>query len=80
MRAHETRLYSAVYGEHMAELKPVIQPSGSDSAALDNVFEILTTAEALAADGEVPADPRRLGRPRRHAAARSATCSAIATR
>jgi len=45
MRAHETRLYSAVYGEHMAELKPVIQPSGSDSAALDNVFEILTTEE-----------------------------------
>ena len=45
MRAHETRLQSPVYGDHMAELKPVIQPGGSDSAALDNVFEIMTTEE-----------------------------------
>lgn len=45
MSAHETRLYSAVYGERMSDLKPVIQPGGSDSAQLDNVFEILTTQE-----------------------------------
>ncbi len=43
MRAHETRLYSETYGERMAELKPVIQPGGSDSGQLDNVFEIMTT-------------------------------------
>jgi glutamate synthase (NADPH) large chain len=45
MRAHETRLYSAVYGERIAELKPVIQAGGSDSAQLDNVMEILATEE-----------------------------------
>nr|WP_243735614.1 glutamate synthase large subunit [Dongia mobilis] len=45
MAAHETRLYSGIYGERMADLKPVIQAGGSDSAALDNVFEILTTQE-----------------------------------
>ncbi|WP_374370019.1 glutamate synthase large subunit [Dongia sp.] len=45
MNAHETRLYSSVYGDRMADLKPVIQAGGSDSAQLDNVFEVLTTHE-----------------------------------
>ncbi|HVI89837.1 MAG TPA: glutamate synthase large subunit [Dongiaceae bacterium] len=45
MTAHETRMDSGVYGEHMAELKPVVQSGGSDSAALDNVFEIMVTEE-----------------------------------
>ncbi|MGE0120545.1 MAG: glutamate synthase large subunit [Dongiaceae bacterium] len=41
MRAHETRMATAVYGDYMADIKPVIQPGGSDSAALDNVFEAM---------------------------------------
>ncbi|MEX0810154.1 MAG: glutamate synthase large subunit [Dongiaceae bacterium] len=41
MKAHETRMDTPTYGAHMADVKPVIQPSGSDSAALDNVFEAL---------------------------------------
>ncbi|MDY0881784.1 glutamate synthase large subunit [Dongia soli] len=45
MTAHETRMESGIYGGHMAELKPVIQSGGSDSAALDNVFEIMVTEE-----------------------------------
>ena len=45
MSAHETRLSSGVYGDRMSDLKPVIQAGGSDSAALDNVFEVLTTHE-----------------------------------
>ncbi len=45
MTAHETRMESGVYGEHMAELKPVIQSGGSDSAVLDNVFEIMVTED-----------------------------------
>ncbi|HWT96098.1 MAG TPA: glutamate synthase large subunit, partial [Terriglobales bacterium] len=45
MTAHETRMDSGVYGEHMGELKPVVQSGGSDSAALDNVFEIMVTEE-----------------------------------
>ena len=41
MKATRSAWYSPVYGERIAELKPVIQPGGSDSAALDNVFEIM---------------------------------------
>ena len=41
MRAHETRMAAAAYGEHMPEIKPIIQPGGSDSAALDNLFEAM---------------------------------------
>jgi glutamate synthase (NADPH/NADH) large chain len=41
MKAHETRMAAAAYGEHMPEIKPIIQPGGSDSASLDNVFEAM---------------------------------------
>ena len=44
MKSHETRLQAPVFGEHVEELKPVIQAGGSDSAALDNVFEVLVRA------------------------------------
>ncbi|MDB5368387.1 MAG: gltB [Rhodospirillales bacterium] len=44
MAAHEPRMYAEQFGAHMEDLKPVIQPGGSDSAALDNVFEILARA------------------------------------
>lgn len=44
MKAHETRLSSPVFGERIEDLKPIIQPGGSDSAALDNVFELLVRA------------------------------------
>src|SRR6185369_6826661 len=41
MKAHETRMSTPVYGEQMEAMKPIVQPGGSDSAALDNVFEAL---------------------------------------
>src|SRR5579863_2643080 len=41
MKSHETRLASEVFGEAIDEVKPVIQSGGSDSAALDAVFELL---------------------------------------
>ncbi|MGA3304581.1 MAG: glutamate synthase large subunit [Stellaceae bacterium] len=41
MKSHETRMASPVFGEAIEDLKPVIQAAGSDSAALDNVFELL---------------------------------------
>lgn len=44
MRAHETRLSSPALDAHMESLKPVVQVAGSDTAALDNVFELLTFA------------------------------------
>ncbi|MEM8914953.1 MAG: glutamate synthase large subunit, partial [Pseudomonadota bacterium] len=44
MRAHETRIKSPAFGERIEELKPIIQPGSSDSAALDSVFELLARA------------------------------------
>ncbi|RME44464.1 MAG: glutamate synthase large subunit, partial [Caldilineae bacterium] len=41
MRAREANLQSAVWGEAMDALKPVIDETGSDSAMLDNVLELL---------------------------------------
>jgi glutamate synthase (ferredoxin) len=42
MRSREPVLTSRVFGDVVADLLPVIEPGGSDSAALDNAFELLT--------------------------------------
>ncbi|MBY0563806.1 MAG: glutamate synthase large subunit [Hyphomonadaceae bacterium] len=44
MKSHEIRMTSDAFGAADADVKPVIQPGGSDSAALDNVFEVLVRA------------------------------------
>jgi glutamate synthase (NADPH/NADH) large chain len=44
MKSHEIRMASDAFGAADAAVKPIIQPSGSDSAALDNVFEVLVRA------------------------------------
>ncbi len=44
MKSHETRLAHELLGDHVADIKPVVQAGGSDSAALDNVFELLVRA------------------------------------
>ncbi len=44
MIAHETRMASPAFGEHIEDLKPVVQPGSSDSAALDAAFELVTRA------------------------------------
>ena len=44
MKSHETRLADAALGSHIESIKPVIQAGGSDTASLDNVFELLTFA------------------------------------
>ncbi|MGB1548528.1 MAG: glutamate synthase large subunit, partial [Alphaproteobacteria bacterium] len=44
MRSHEARMESELFGEHIEDLKPVIQLGSSDSAALDAVFELLVRA------------------------------------
>ncbi|MCB9960090.1 MAG: glutamate synthase large subunit [Rhodospirillaceae bacterium] len=48
MRAHETRMESPLFEDHVDDLKPIIQPGNSDSAALDNVFEVLCRAGRIA--------------------------------
>ena len=42
MQARQSLLESELFGEDIEKLKPVIVPGGSDSAAIDNVFELLT--------------------------------------
>ena len=44
MRSHETRLSDPELDPWMDDIKPVIQAGGSDTAILDNVFEVLVRA------------------------------------
>ncbi|MFN3959460.1 MAG: glutamate synthase large subunit [Parvularculaceae bacterium] len=44
MRSHEIRMASAVFGAAQDQVKPVIQPGSSDSAALDQAFELIVRA------------------------------------
>ena len=44
MKSHEIRMASSTFGDAQHDVKPIIQPGGSDSAALDNVFEVLVRA------------------------------------
>ena len=44
MKSHEIRMAASAFGDRDHEVKPVVQPGGSDSAALDNVFEVLVRA------------------------------------
>jgi glutamate synthase (NADPH/NADH) large chain len=44
MKSHETRLGAEGLDEFLDYVKPVVQASGSDTAALDNVFELLVRA------------------------------------
>ncbi|MEO1019843.1 MAG: glutamate synthase central domain-containing protein, partial [Pseudomonadota bacterium] len=44
MRSHEMRMATEVFSEFNEDIKPIIQAGGSDSAALDQVFEALTCA------------------------------------
>ncbi|MFT8418663.1 MAG: glutamate synthase large subunit [Acetobacter sp.] len=42
MKSHETRLSHPDLDPWMADIKPLVQAGGSDTATLDNVFELLT--------------------------------------
>jgi len=42
MRAREGLLESGLFGKDIKKVMPVVVPEGSDSAAIDNVFELLT--------------------------------------
>ncbi|MBV9734440.1 MAG: glutamate synthase large subunit [Acidisphaera sp.] len=41
MKSHETRLGDAALDRFMDDIKPVVQSGGSDTATLDNVFELM---------------------------------------
>lgn len=44
MKSHEIKMAADAFGEFGDDVKPVIQPGGSDSANLDNTFEVLVRA------------------------------------
>ena len=44
MKSHETRLAAGELNAFIEDIKPVVQASGSDTAVLDNVFELLIHA------------------------------------
>ncbi|MDR3526205.1 MAG: glutamate synthase central domain-containing protein, partial [Rhizomicrobium sp.] len=44
MKNHEVKMASDLFGAAGEDIKPIIQPGGSDSAALDSVFEVLVRA------------------------------------
>jgi glutamate synthase (NADPH/NADH) large chain len=71
MGAREAMLASRVFGEHLADMKPIIRTGGSDSASLDNVVDFLVAGgrslphvmmmlvpEAWSTQKDMPADKR----------------------
>ncbi len=44
MKSHETRLAADELGPYLDDVKPVVQAGGSDTATLDNVFELMCRA------------------------------------
>ena len=44
MKSHETRLAAGALDQFADDIKPVVQAGGSDTASLDNVFELLVRA------------------------------------
>ncbi len=71
MAARETLLTNPLWGDDIQKIKPIVQPMGSDSAALDNVLEFLVQSgrslphammmlipEAWSADVDIDPDKR----------------------
>ncbi|MBE9604120.1 glutamate synthase large subunit [Acetobacteraceae bacterium H6797] len=44
MKSHETRLAHSLLDPYIEDIKPVVQAGGSDTATLDNVFELMVRA------------------------------------
>ncbi len=44
MKSHEIRMASGTFGELAEDIKPIVMPGSSDSAALDSVFEVMVRA------------------------------------
>jgi glutamate synthase (NADPH) large chain len=61
MKSHETRMASETFGETIEDIKPVIQVGGSDSAALDGVFEVLVRAGRALPMAKIMMVPEAIG-------------------
>jgi glutamate synthase (NADPH/NADH) large chain len=61
MKSHETRLAHALLDPFMEDIKPVVQAGGSDTATLDNVFELLVRGGRDAPMAKAMLIPESLG-------------------
>jgi glutamate synthase (NADPH/NADH) large chain len=61
MRSHETRLSHPLLDAHLDDIKPVVQAGGSDTAILDNVFELLVRGGRDAPMAKAMLIPESLG-------------------
>jgi glutamate synthase (NADPH/NADH) large chain len=61
MKSHETRLSHPLLDPFMEDIKPVVQAGGSDTATLDNVFELLVRAGRDAPMAKALLIPESLG-------------------
>ena len=48
LKSHEIRMSSDSFGDLAEDIKPIVAPGSSDSAALDSVFEVLVRAGRIA--------------------------------
>ncbi|MFO1142383.1 MAG: glutamate synthase large subunit [Amaricoccus sp.] len=48
LKSHEIRMSSDDFGDLAEDIKPIVLPGSSDSAALDNVFEVMVRAGRIA--------------------------------
>ncbi len=61
MKAHETRLSHALLDDYLEDIKPVVQAGNSDTACLDNVFELLVRGGRDAPMAKAMLIPESLG-------------------
>ncbi len=66
MRAREGTLRSALFGDDLQKLFPIMREGGSDSRAFDNVLEFLVLHRPRAARSDPDDDPGGVGEPGRH--------------
>jgi glutamate synthase (NADPH) large chain len=78
MKGHETWLASEALGPWIEDIKPVVQAGGSDTAVLDNVFELLVRAGRDAPMAKAPMIPASIGQTPQCLRC-TATCSGTAT-
>ena len=67
MRSHETRLSHPLLDPFLDDIKPVVQAGGSDTATLDNVFELLVRGGRDAPMAKAMLIPESTGQQRHHA-------------
>ncbi|MFZ4408053.1 MAG: glutamate synthase large subunit, partial [Paracraurococcus sp.] len=61
MKSHETRLSHALLDPYLDDIKPIVQAGGSDTATLDNVFELLVRGGRDAPMAKAMLIPESLG-------------------